>query len=288
MSLAALKPQADAASLVEGEFAFTAKDFERIRAILYEDAGIYLPEAKTALVYSRLAKRLRRLKLPSFKDYVALISSDAGKEERRELLAALTTNVTRFFREPHHFEHLARQLALWAPRARAGERIRIWSAGCSTGPEPYSIAMTLLEAIPDAASLDVKILATDIDPVVIARARAGLCTDEAAEEIPADSRSRWLLRQGDGWRIAPNVRELVTFNELNLMAAWPMRHPFQAVFCRNVAIYFDAPTQARLWSRFADAMTRDGRLYIGHSERASEPRLESDGLTVYRLKEARP
>lgn len=286
MPAAALTQPAETESLVQGEFAFTARDFDRIRALLHAEAGIFLPEAKATLVYSRLAKRLRHLRLGSFHDYCALISGEGGAPERRELLAALTTNVTRFFREPHHFEHLRRQLALWAPRARAGGRLRIWSAGCSTGQEPYSIAMTVLEAIPDAAELDVKILATDIDPVVIARAREGRCAADAAEEIP-DAAHRWLARTGDGWRISGDVRRLITFNELNLMGTWPMRHPFQAIFCRNVAIYFDAPTQARLWSRFADAMTPDGRLYIGHSERSGEPRLESDGLTVYRLREGR-
>jgi chemotaxis protein methyltransferase CheR len=202
------------------------------------------------------------------------------------MLTALTTNVTRFFREPHHFDHLKRQLVRWAPAVRAGGRLRLWSAGCSTGQEPYSMAMTLLEAMPDAGGLDVRILATDIDPAVLETARAGRYAEEALEGVPAEARRAFLKAEDGRWTMSEALRELIVFNELNLMNPWPIRGRFQAIFCRNVAIYFEAAAQERLWGRLTDALTADGRLYIGHSERVGEGRLVSDGLTVYRPKEA--
>jgi chemotaxis protein methyltransferase CheR len=269
---------------VDGEFPFTAADFARIKALLHEDSGIHLPESKATLVYSRLAKRLRRLGVASFADYYDLVTRPEGVEERRAMLAALTTNVTRFFREPHHFQHLSRLLPQWARDARAGARIRIWSAGCSTGQEPYSIAMALLAVLPEAASLDVRILATDIDPNVIATAREGIYPDGALEDVPPEARRSWLKPLDGGWQVDDALRALITFNELNLMNAWPIRARYQAIFCRNVAIYFEAATQDRLWERFGDALAPEGRLYVGHSERVSSARFASDGLTVYRLK----
>ena len=272
--------------LVEGEFAFTAEDFARGAALLREDSGIHLPDSKATLVYSRLAKRLRALGLESFGQYIKLVASDDGAEERRSMLAALTTNVTRFFREPHHFDHL-RDHALPAllDQARAGGRVRIWSAGCSSGEEPYTIALTLLSALPEIGDLDVRILATDIDPVIIRRARAGVYDEDAISAIPSGARSRYLERaDGGGWSVGPAVRRLITFNELNLMGPWPMKGQFQVIFCRNVAIYFDDPTQERLWDRYADSLSPGGRLYIGHSERVSSARFEPDGLTSYRLR----
>ena len=273
-------------ALVGGEFPFTRADFDRIASLLHADSGIHLPEAKTTLVYSRLAKRLRALGLATFRDYCELVAGDDGLEERRRMLAALTTNVTRFFREGHHFDHLRETvLPQAAGRAAAGERVRIWSAGCSTGPEPYSIALTLLSAIPNAAALDIRILATDIDPVVIATARAGCYSEEAVGDIPAPMR-RWIERAPSGsgeWRMSDAVRGLIAFRELNLMAEWPMRGPFQAIFCRNVAIYFEEATQQRLWTRMRPLLSKDGRLYVGHSERVSDAGFATDGLTTYKL-----
>ena len=274
------------ASVVDGEFPFTRADFDRIAGLLHEDCGIHLPAAKTALVYSRLAKRLRELGLDSFHDYCSLIASPAGAGERQKMMAALTTNVTRFFREPHHFDYLRQQvLAAVAGEARAGGRVRLWSAGCSTGEEPYSMALTVLSVLPDAPNLDVRILASDVDPVVVERGRAGVYSADAVEPIPADMR-RWLDRdpkQAGSWRIGETARSLVAFRQLNLMADWPMRGKFNAIFCRNVAIYFDDATQQRIWERFSTLLTPPGRLYIGHSERVNSPLFTSDGLTAYRL-----
>jgi chemotaxis protein methyltransferase CheR len=284
---AAKESTAGEPQLVDGEYRFTARDFAAIRELLHADSGIHLPDSKATLVYSRLAKRLRKLGVASFADYCNLVARPEGAAERRQMLTALTTNVTRFYREPHHFDHLKQELARWAPAVRAGGRLRLWSAGCSTGQEPYSIAMTVLAALPDAARLDVRILATDIDPAVLETARAGRYSEAEIEPVPPEARRAFLNEEGGGWTVSDALRELIVFNELNLMhPSWPIRGRFQAIFCRNVAIYFETAAQDRLWGRLTDALAADGRLYIGHSERVAETRLVSDGLTVYRHKGA--
>ncbi len=280
------------ASLVDGEFVLTAEDFRKIAAMLHGDAGIAIPGSKATLVYSRLAKRLRALGLESFRDYCALVSGSNGTDERQRMLAALTTNVTRFFREPHHFEHLkSRVLPPLIASARRGGRVRIWSAACSSGEEPYSVALSILAIAPDAADLDIKVLATDIDHEMVARGRAGVYGDSAVSAVPAELRKRWFVpvqgaRGESAWGLAEEARALVAFRELNLIGAWPMRGSFDAIFCRNVAIYFEEATQARLWSRFVPLLAPEGRLYIGHSERVCGEAAEhfrSEAVTTYRL-----
>ncbi len=273
--------------MVEGEFAFTEADFRKISAMVHGDAGISLPDAKATLVYSRLAKRLRALGLTSFKDYCALVADAKGVDERQKMLAALTTNVTRFFREPHHFDHLKEKLLPpLLDAARRGGKVRIWSAACSSGQEPFSIAMTILSLMPEAADKDVKILATDIDPNMVAEGRGGTYAPHLLEGIPDAYRKRWTSPTSDGRvRMADDLREMITFNELNLIGDWPMKGTFDAIFCRNVAIYFEDDTQARLWSRFAPLNAVNGVLYIGHSERIQGPAVASykpDGVTTYR------
>lgn len=282
--------------LVPGEFALSRADFRQIVSMLYADAGIHLPESKAALVYSRLAKRLRALGLGSFRDYCALVAGRDGLDERQKMLAALTTNVTRFFREPHHFEHLEKQvLPPLLDAARHGERVRLWSSACSSGQEPYSIALTVLSLMPDAGQFDVKVLATDIDPNMLAEGQRGVYAETILEGVPAKMRARWFApaaggARGDGPRaycVGEALRELVAFRELNLIGPWPMKGLFQAIFCRNVAIYFDEATQAKLWGRFAPMLCAGGRLYIGHSERitgAAAALFESEGVTGYRLR----
>jgi chemotaxis protein methyltransferase CheR len=278
-------------ALVPGEFLLTGDDFQAIAAMLHAEAGIYLAETKATLVYSRLAKRLRALGLESFRDYCALVAGNEGVGERQKMIAALTTNVTRFFREPHHFEHLKTQvLAPLAEAARRGRRVRLWSAASSSGQEPYSIALTVLSVLPDAASLDIRVLATDIDPHMIAEGRAGLYTESAIADVPADLRRNYFVKAagaGDKkWGVADDLHEMVAFRELNLNGSWPMKGPFDAIFCRNVVIYFDEPTQQRIWQRFVPLMVPGASLYIGHSERVSGPaaaQFESDGITTYRL-----
>lgn len=276
-------------NIVEGEFAFTAGDFRRIAELLYEQAGISLTETKATLVYSRLAKRLRLLGLQSFAEYCGLIASPEGTDERANMLNALTTNVTRFFREPHHFDHLRDHVI--GPRLdylRRGGRMRLWSAACSTGQEPYSMALTVLSLLPEAPNLDIKILATDIDSKVVAQAREGSYGAELVEPIPAEFRTRWMERdpaKPGQWRVGEAARSMIAFKQLNLIGAWPVKGPFDAIFCRNVVIYFDEPTQETIWSRFAPLLGGGGRLYIGHSERVTGPSANgyaSDGLTVYR------
>ena len=276
--------------LVEGEFLFTEDDFKKIAQILHSHAGIALAEGKAALVYSRLAKRLRSLGLRSFREYCALVEDKQGVDERQAMMAALTTNVTRYFREPHHFDHL-RDVVMpkLVDRARRGGRIRLWSAACSNGQEPYSMAITVLQALPEAANLDVKILATDIDPNMVAEGRAGIYREDAITPVPLDLRRKWFKKSGSGWEVADELRELVAFRELNLIGDWPMKGKFDVIFCRNVVIYFDEPTQERIWSRFAPLLEPGGTLYIGHSERVSGPGaslFETTGLTTYSVKGA--
>lgn len=272
---------------VAGEFPFTWDDFAAVATLMYEISGIHLVEAKATLVYSRLAKRLRILGLSDFAAYRDRLAAPDAADERSAMLSALTTNVTRFYREPHHFtDLLEKRMPALAATARAGGRVRLWSAGCSAGHEPYTMAMTVLEALPEAASLDVRILASDIDPLIVERASAAQYSPDDVEPVPAAVRARHLIRAGGGWTVSPAVRSLISYRTLNLLADWPMKGKFDVIFCRNVAIYFDDATQSRLFGRFADALKEGGHLYIGHSERANAPGLVPDGLTAYR-REAR-
>ena len=276
-------------SLVEGEFVFTAEDFRHIAQTLHAHAGIALSEGKAALVYSRLAKRLRVLGLRSFRDYCALIEGVEGVDERQAMTAALTTNVTRFYREPHHFDHLRDQvMPELAARARAGGRVRLWSAACSNGQEPYSMALTVLDVLPEAADLDVRILATDIDPNMVAEGAAGVYSDELLSPVPASGRKHFEAVAGRPGHFSADatLRRLVSFRELNLIGDWPMKGKFDVIFCRNVVIYFDDATQERVWGRYTPILNPGGVLYIGHSERVSGPataQLQTCGLTAYRL-----
>lgn len=274
-----------------GEMEFTERDFRFISDFMRETAGIELPDSKFSLVYSRLTKRLRALKMTRFKDYCAYITSDPDCPERMELLNALTTNVTNFFREPHHFDDLRQNvLPDLATRAKRGERVRLWSAACSTGQEPYSMALCVLNAIPDAASLDVKILATDIDKTVIATAQRGQYAGALLQNVPDGMRRKFITPAADAedeYLIDPGVKALVTFREMNLIRDWPVRGPFDVIFCRNVVIYFADATEQAVWSKFAKVLSPGGRLYIGHSERVAGPAtsaFESVGVTAYRRK----
>lgn len=292
LPVSANRPGRPRAGPAADDLALGAKDFERIAALVHAEAGIFLPESKTTLVYARLIKRLRALGLDSFRNYCALVEDEEGVDERQRMIAALTTNVTSFFREPHHFRHLRTSvLPGLVARARAGGRVRLWSAGCSRGHEPYSLAMTVLSLMPDAAQRDVRILATDIDPDVLAEARAGTYERAALAGVPQADLLRSFHPEQDrrgAARLAASdeMKRLVVFRELNLVGDWPMSGLFDVVFCRNVAIYFDEATQARLWGRFADQTRDGGTLCIGHSERLSGPardRYANVGVTTYRL-----
>ena len=279
------------ASLVEGDYVLAAADFEALAAMLRREAGISLGPGKAVLLYSRLAKRLRALGMTDFAQYRKLLESPHGGEERGRMIAALTTNFTRFFREPHHFDHLRTEVL---PRllhaAQRGRRLRIWSAACSTGQEPYSVALTILQLVPDAVRLDVRVIATDIDPDVLAQAAAGGYGADCLAHVPVPLRERWFSPAADGLSfVSEAVRRLVVFRPLNLVAAWPVRGPFDVIMCRNVAIYFDAPTQAAMWQRFPPLLTADGTLYIGRSERlsgAAAAKFDTIGATTYRRRAA--
>lgn len=277
------------------EYPFTANDLSFISEIMKNDTGIVLSEAKASLVYSRLAKRIRKLGLSGFSDYCALIKSREGADERKEMMAALTTNVTSFFREAHHFEHMrSKILPDLIRRAKAGERIRMWSAACSSGQEPYSMALTLLQALPDARNYDIRILATDLDENILAIARAGIYDESLLTPVPVDLRKAW-FKPADGQpgcaQVKDELRSLISFKPLNLIGHWPMKGRFQVIFCRNVVIYFDNQTQEMLWSRFVPLLAADGALYVGHSERvsgAASSYVRSDGVTTYRKLDSDP
>ena len=271
-------------------FAFSDADYAVIARRAYEDFGLNLTPAKKDLVYSRLTKRLRQLGLTDFRPYCALIEAEDSAAERLQMLSALTTNVTQFFREDHHFRILRETvLPPLIATAKAGGRVRLWSAGCSAGQEPYSLAITVLDLFPEAASHDFRILATDVDPVIVARAKAGRYSDEECRSLPASVRERHMLPDGTGgFVMGDRPRALISFAELNLMSEWPLSRPFHFIFCRNVAIYFDRKTQARLWQRFADLLLPGATLCIGHSERISGPATRSllpTGVTTYRKTE---
>jgi chemotaxis protein methyltransferase CheR len=278
---------AQSGATVDGEFHLSTADFNTIAKIIHAEAGIALAENKGHLVYSRLAKRLRALGLTSFKEYCDLITHDDGAAERQAMIAALTTNVTRFFREPHHFDHL--KTVILPPllqKAKHGGRVRLWSAACSSGQEPYSIGMTVLSLMPDAGRYDVKILASDIDPNMLREGQEAVYPEAAMQSVPPALRARWFTNGGPGSaRAGEELRALVTFRKLNLIGNWPMQGLFHVVFCRNVVIYFNAETQAKVWGRIAPLLEPGGVLYIGHSERISgvaEQMLRSDGVTTYR------
>lgn len=272
------------------EFEFADQDFQRIRRIINEIAGISLAEGKRELVYSRLSRRLRQLGLRRFDEYCRLL--ETGGEDNPELgefVNALTTNLTSFFRESHHFDFLGKELlpALMRERSLSNRRIRIWSAGCSTGEEPYSIAMVVRETLP-AVGWDVKILATDLDSNVLATADRGVYDANRVKDLSEVRLRRWFQRGRDAQsgqvRVAPELRDLIVFRRLNLMLDWPMSGPFDVVFCRNVVIYFDKPTQRVLFERFADLLAERGHLFVGHSESLFKvtDRFVPLGKTIYR------
>jgi len=269
-----------------GNAALGAAEFAAIAAIMQRDARIHLTSAKITLVQSRLSRRLRQHGLTAFKDYVALVGTDA--EERAAMIVALTTNHTHFFRENHHFEHLrGTVLPRLQERARR-QPVRIWSAGCSSGEEVYTIAMCLLGPDRNSATwlrnADVRLLATDLAPHVVESTRHGVYSADTVEPIPAVYRERWMERVGPDFAMVEEARSLVTARVLNLFDAWPMRQQYDVIFCRNVMIYFDDTAKAELEARFVDQLAPGGHLYIGHSERligAAAADMTSCGQTIY-------
>lgn len=268
------------------EFRFTQSHFRELSGMVEKLTGNNFPDSKQTLVYSRLARRLRALGLQSFDDYCRLVKSPHGQDELNQMAEALTTNVTKFFREDHHFTHLKnKMLGPLIQRAKAGGRVRIWSAGCSSGQEPYSIALQILQALPDARGYDIKILATDFSTKVLDIGKRGRYPLEELPGIPADMRASWTDKFADYFEIDEAARSLIQFKHLNLMEAWPMKGPFDVIFCRNVMIYFTQDIQSKLWARMVALQPTDAVLYIGHSERitgSATGQLVLDGITTYR------
>lgn len=270
----------------EREFLFSDKEFRFLAELANKRTGIVLSEHKKDMVYSRLVRRLRALRLKSFAEYCDLMQGEQGHEEIGNLVNAITTNLTSFFREKHHFEHLRDAvLAPLAARPPHPRHLRIWSAGCSAGMEPYSIAMTVKSAFKDLKGWDAKILATDIDTNMLNTGIAGEYAIEQYENIPAAYRGDVTQQERqERIRMSDGLKSLIAFKQLNLLESWPMKGRFDAVFCRNVVIYFDKPTQAKLFNRIADLIAPDSWLYIGHSENLFKicDRFELVGRTIYR------
>ncbi len=270
------------------EFSLGDEDFNYISSSIYEKTGIVLKDHKKNMVYSRLSRRLRELGVPTFSSYCDLLKSPEGAGEVGYLINAITTNLTKFFRESHHFEHLA---DVFVPemthlfKARGSNRLRIWSAGCSSGEEPYSIAMTLAQAMPSLKTYDVKILATDLDTSMVAKGKAGLYSSEAIENVSGGLRTRFFTRASGGsqFQASDDMKSLIVFKQLNLLGQWPMSGPFDAIFCRNVMIYFDEATKAKLIARFGKLLRPGGWLYIGHSETLldTQSKFQLHGRTTY-------
>jgi chemotaxis protein methyltransferase CheR len=272
-------------------FTLRPDEFEAVRRLLYDETGIALGDAKRDMVCSRLAKRLRHHDLTSFTDYLALVRTETAGE-RQEFINCLTTNKTDFFRESHHFDFLRDTVI---PEARAGgRRLRVWSAGCSTGEEPYTRAMTLAEHCPVSDGWDVRVLASDIDTSVLANAERGVYDADRADVPPELLRKYFLRGTGaNAGKVAarPVLKERLAFRRINLMDdPWAVRTRFDVIFCRNVVIYFDRDTQRRLLSRFAAHLEPGGYLFMGHSENIHwmADTFAPLGATVYRLRGGAP
>jgi chemotaxis protein methyltransferase CheR len=272
---------------IRREFGFDDCDFVKIARLVRQQAGITLTERKRDLVYGRLSKRLRALGLNDFRAYIAHLESPAGGAEIGQMINAITTNLTGFFREPHHFEFLAEEGLgpIVKSRLSVNRRLRIWSAGCSSGEEPYSIAMTVRTVLGNDANWDAKILATDIDTQMMTTAQAGLYPAERGAPIPAAMKRLYVRQEGnENIRMADTLKSLIAFKSLNLFDRWPMKGPFDAIFCRNVIIYFDNDAKRSLFDRFADMLAPEGFMFIGHSESLFQisSRFRLVGRTIYR------
>jgi chemotaxis protein methyltransferase CheR len=272
----------------EREFEFTQENFERISELIYQHAGISLKPSKQHMVYSRLARRLRVNGLESFKDYLALLENN-NEAEWEAFVNSLTTNLTSFFREPHHFPLLAEHME----KQRGEHPISLWCAAASTGEEPYSMAMTVVDTF-GSFNAPVTIVASDVDTNVLAKAQAGIYPVERIEKLPEDAVKRFFLKgtgaQSGYVRVRPELRAMVDFRPLNLLGQeWSVKGPLDAIFCRNVMIYFDKETQLKILQRFAPLMRQDGLLFAGHSESFHNATqvFRLRGKTVYELAKAK-
>lgn len=271
------------------ELTLDSRDFKFVCDYVYDNAGIVLGESKREMVYRRLSRVIRDKKLPSFSDYVRLLRQNP-EQEKRYFINAITTNLTSFYRENHHFDYLLKHEFPKLLKSNAGtKRIRIWSSASSTGEEPYSIAITAYQAFKSVLSnWDVKVLATDIDSNVLAHAKAGVYENRKIEDLPADIRNKYFQKgtgsNQDRVKVINAVQQLITFKELNLLHEWPMKGPFDVIFCRNVIIYFDKETQNDLFERYYNMLKPGGLLMLGHSENLGsyQSYFDNVGRTIFR------
>ena len=278
----------DARNFEEKEFPFTDSDFLFIQDLVAERTGIVLSDIKRTMVYSRIARRIRQCAgVSNFSEYCELLKS-GDESELISFTNAITTNLTSFFREPHHFDYLASTVLPELERNKKDKKIRVWSAGCSSGEEPYSIAMTLADHFAHRPDWDIKILATDLDFDMVERASQGVYTEERVTGL-RKSHLRQYVKRGKGQqqgmvRMDQRLRDMVTFKQLNLLHEWPFKGPFDFMFCRNVVIYFNKDTQKVLFDRYADLLPESASLFIGHSESLFKvtDRFKSMGQTIYR------
>jgi len=265
---AAVRAQASEDDLLDGQFPV-------IQDLVYQIAGIAMNETKLGLVQARIVRRIRELDIASVREYVALVQRPEGRAELTEMVDRLTTNKTSFFREDSHFAYLQ---GLLDARGDRGAGMTIWSAGCSSGEEPYTIAMILSEHARAARSRPGRVLATDLSARVLDKARAGEYSAHVADSVPADLRKRYMKESSPGTLgVVSELKSIVRFARLNLMDTWPIDGPFDLIFCRNVMIYFDMPTRTELVGRYRDMLTPGGHLFIGHAESLGTGR---QGLTL--------
>ncbi len=274
---------ASAAPSSGGHGKMTDAEFQRVSALVGRLTGIVIKEHKREMIHSRLTRRLRALGLPNFADYLSLVESEAGAKEIGELINAVTTNLTAFFRESHHFDHFKSDIL--DPMLSSGaSRIRVWSSACSSGEEPYSIAMTALSAGANRHR-DFKILATDLDTNILSRAAKGVYPADRIKGAPEALVKPAVKTLPSGEvEFTSDVKSMITFRQLNLLNKWPVSGPFDVIFCRNVLIYFDTPTKRDIVDRLANLVRPNGALYLGHSESllGDHPLLISEGRTIYR------
>lgn len=272
------------------EFPMTDKDFAFIRSLAKKNTGIELGDHKKEMIYSRIVRRIRALRLNSFNEYCHYLENNLALE-LTDFVNAITTNLTAFFRESHHFDFLRDTvLPELKEQHKIDKRLRIWSAGCSTGEEPYSLAITLHEAMKNTSGWNARILATDLDSNVVAHGRAGIYSGERFRKVDSKIANKYFSQLNDGSasegsRIASDtLKQYITFNRLNLLGDWPMKGKFDVIFCRNVVIYFSKDTQRTLFDRYAELLNPNGYLFIGHSEslHGVSNRFESLGRTMYR------
>ena len=269
------------------ELTFSDADFQLIARFAAESYGLDIKIEKKGLIYARLARRIRALGMSDFSTYCTFATGRNAGAERDELLSALTTNVSSFYRERHHFQMLRETVLPDLRRKAEAGSLRIWSAGCSAGQEPYSIAATIMDEWPDAARLNIQILATDIDSRILEKARAAqyrLSETDGLTPQQIAGLFEPVARGADTCAVRPALRKMITFDRLNLVGDWSYPGRFDIIFCRNVVIYFERATQHQLWRRFSDSLVPGGRLFIGHSERLTGPaatNFQNVGLTAF-------